>query len=519
MRHWMVLAECLRGEGNIARFFDRVHVGRRSGRNANGVCMRRVCLLSMLFLGIAGASTRADAMPNFSRKLGVGCETCHTPAIPKLNETGFKFRAAGFRMPSDIGKEETAKKPDIGDYFAARIQARYDTQSTNQPNGAPITNCPANVCGPRTTTNAFSFMEATLYPLTGSWGKYFGSLSELSVSPEDVFEIENAYVRYVRGSENAFFTVRAGVFHPFEGFGASDRPLSNARTLFQTSPIAAGGRAIPYVFQSWGLDEAGVEVGGDFNRLSIRGAVLGGTMMRWEEESGAFLPFPAQTGPWKGANQAAAALGKPYTSLGHNTPDFSANATYILNSEAGGLSAVYYHGNVATPTHCSHGAAIGATLAGEPCGVSAAGVVGNTDFDFTSETGFLNHFDRVAFYGSYPMGKFLPMAGFQWGRDETPNSAAGFPAADATLTTFNSNGAFLDGAYQVNSNVTAGLRWDRFHPNTARVNTQWAITPYINVPLNNGLQFIAEYSRRNFQLDASHDRQNDTFQVRLIFIM
>jgi len=44
--------------------------------------------------------------------------------------------------------------------------------------------------------------------------------------------IENAYVRYVRGNENAFFTVRAGVFHPFEGFGASDRPLSNARTLF-----------------------------------------------------------------------------------------------------------------------------------------------------------------------------------------------------------------------------------------------------------------------------------------------
>jgi hypothetical protein len=35
-------------------------------------------------------------------------------------------------------------------------------------------------------------MEATLYPLTGAWGKYLSSLSELSTSPEDVFEIEHA---------------------------------------------------------------------------------------------------------------------------------------------------------------------------------------------------------------------------------------------------------------------------------------------------------------------------------------
>src|SRR6266498_1619775 len=158
-------------------------------------CMRRVYLLMVLFLGGWGALTDARAMPNFSRKLGVSCATCHT-TIPALNRTGYKFRAAGFRMPSDIGKEED-KKFDLGDAFAARIQQRYDTQATNQPNGAPINNCVAGVCGPRTTTNAFSFFEATLYPLTGSWGKYFASESELSVSPEDVFEIENAYIRFV----------------------------------------------------------------------------------------------------------------------------------------------------------------------------------------------------------------------------------------------------------------------------------------------------------------------------------
>src|SRR6266567_7631541 len=65
----------------------------------------------------------------------------------------------------------------------------YDTQVTNQPNGAAVANVINNVPGPRTTTNALSFQEFTLYPLTGSWGKYFGSLAELSTSPEDGFEI------------------------------------------------------------------------------------------------------------------------------------------------------------------------------------------------------------------------------------------------------------------------------------------------------------------------------------------
>jgi hypothetical protein len=50
--------------------------------------------------------------------------------IPRLNETGYKFRAARFRLPEMIGKSEEAKF-ELGDYFSARLQARYDTQATN----------------------------------------------------------------------------------------------------------------------------------------------------------------------------------------------------------------------------------------------------------------------------------------------------------------------------------------------------------------------------------------------------
>ena len=57
-----------------------------------------------------------------------------------------------------------------------------------------------------------------------------------------------------------------------------------------------------------------------------------------------------------------------------------------------------------------------------------------------------------------------------------------------------------------------------FDPNTAKSNLQWAVTPYVNIPLNNGFQLIAEYQHRDFELDTAHNRQNDTFQVRVIFI-
>ena len=465
--------------------------------------------------GLMAHLARIRLIPAFARKQNVSCNFCHT-TIPRLNATGYKFRAAGFRMPEDIGKAPTAKF-ELGDYFSARMQARFDVQVTNQPNGAPVANLVNGAPGPRTTTIAPSFQEATIYPLSGPWGKNFGSLSELSVSPEDFFEVENAYVRFVTGKENSFFTSRVGVFHPWEGIGASDRPFSNARTLFQTVVQSSGGRAVPYVYQPWGLDEVGAEVGGEFDKLSLRAAVLGGVFMRWEEEANAFIAFPSQTGPWKGANQAVPGLGKPFDYVSHNTPDFSANATYTFNEAGGGVSLLYYHGNIATPTRCNDGTAIGKTNSstGEVCGVTGStanaphGEAGNTEFDFTDATAFRNNFNRVGLYAAYPIGEHIfPMAGYQHGTD-----------TNADGSTFSSNGAFIEGAYSINKYATAGARYDWFRPNTSVKNTQWAFTPYVNIPLQNGFQIIAEYQRRDFELPpGTFHRHNDTFQLRMIFI-
>ena len=178
---------------------------------------------------------------------------------------------------------------------------------------------------------------------------------------------------------------------------------------------------------------------------------------------------------------------------------------------------LYYHGNIATPTACTDGTLIGKTSsAGEVCGVAAAstaapyGAVGNTDFDFTNATAFRNNFDRVGAYASYPMGQFVPSVGYQYGKDTSPGGS-----------TFSSNGAFVEGTYLISKYATVGARYDWFRPNTSVESRQWAFTPYVNIPLQNGLQFIAEYQHRDFQLAPAGTvhRKNDSFQVRMIFIL
>jgi hypothetical protein len=406
--------------------------------------MAAFCLGAISFVG----GNRVDAMPNFSRKLGVPCSTCHT-TIPKLNETGYKFRAAGFRMPETIGKDQ--EKPfELGDYVAGRIQARYDASRTKT--------------GPaKTTKNSLTFHEVTLYPMTGAWGKYFSSLIEASILPEEPVELENAFVRADFGKAKHFYETRVGIFHPFEGFGASDRPVSISRPFFQTTAATFNQSTF---FTPWNFDEAGAEVGIDHHRTSLRATVFNGLLLK--DADGTLKAFPAQGGP----------LSKTAVSPAHNSPDVQLFANQIIHQDGGALSAYYYHGSLGLP------------------------IAGTNDF-------FRNDFDRAAFYASYPVVKQLHLlGGFQHGRDHL-----------ATGGTFNSRGAFVEGDVPINEYATAGLRYDWFDPATNKARNQLTgITAFLNVPLQNGFQFIAEYQHKDTKRGLLPEKKDDAFQVRFVFI-
>ncbi len=359
---------------------------------------------------LIGGATSASAMPMFARKLGVPCGTCHT-TIPRLNETGYRFREAGFRMPTDIGKPETTPY-NVADYFSGRIQARYDASRTKT---GPVTSHRSQI----------RFHELTLYPMTGSFGKYFSSLVELSFAPEEPAEVENAYE-------------------------------TTAANLNQST-----------FFTPWGFDQAGIEGGVSAGRTSFRATVFNGLLVR--EEEGALLAFPAQGGP----------LSKPGGTSSANSLDFQLFANRILNPDGGGVSAYYYHGRLDLPI---------------------AGSLDNT---------FQNSFDRFALYGGYPvLPKLHVLAAFQTGKDDV-----------VTGGRFTSRGAFAEADVPLREYATAGVRYDWFDPSTAKADNQVrGVFGFVNIPFQNGLQFIAEYQHKNTKRGINPDRSDNIFQVRFIFI-
>jgi hypothetical protein len=276
-------------------------------------------------------------------------------------------------------------------------------------------------------------------------------------------ELENAFVRADFGKAKHFYEARVGIFHPFEGFGASDRPVSISRPFFQGT---ASNFNQSTFFKPWGFDEAGAEVGIDHRRTSLRATVFNGLLLK--DEGGTLTAFAAQGGP----------LSKTAVSPAHNSPDVQLFANQIIHQDGGALSAYYYHGNLGLP------------------------IAGTNGF-------FRNEFDRAAFYASYPVVKRLHLlAGFQHGRDHL-----------ATGGTFNSRGAFVEGDVPINEYATAGVRYDWFDPATNKTQNQMTgITGFLNVPLQNGFQFIAEYQHKDTKRGLLPEKKDDAFQVRFVFI-
>ena len=268
------------------------------------------------------------SMPNFARKYEKGCNLCHTQ-VPKLNKTGFEFRLAGYRMPDEIGDKEEAY--NLSDFFAARIQMQNDYRKHADVNPAKST-----------STNQLTFFEATLYPLTGSWGEHFGSLVELSMAPGEGFEVENAYVRAVYGDENGFFTGKIGVMHPQEGFGASDRPLGNNRPLIQKQPANPGAP-----FYLWNVDEMAAEVGYYWGKTGTNLSARISNGVIWKADSSGAITDHAD------AAQGGALTKKEGASSPNERPAINhKNWQVVLNQyigEESGFTVYYYRGVIPYP--------------------------------------------------------------------------------------------------------------------------------------------------------------------------
>ena len=213
----------------------------------------------IVLAGLAGliwAPPDAQAMSQWARKYGVSCTVCHT-TVPRLTPVGYKFRAAGFRMPDEIGQD--AKFNGLKDLYAVRIREEFRVKNNNSDN----------------TSTAFAFHELTFYPISGAIGKWWAAESELTFVPDEKPEVENAYVRAaVPKGDDWLLTARAGIFHPYEGYGASDRSISNYRPLLLTGQAQHGSFKSPV--KVFGQDQEGLEVGASYKDARLTAAILNG---------------------------------------------------------------------------------------------------------------------------------------------------------------------------------------------------------------------------------------------------
>lgn len=263
----------------------------------------------VIFVGCFMVPTPSEAIPAFARKYNVDCSMCHT-IVPKLNRTGYEFRLAGYRMPDQIGQDASANFR-LGDFFSARIQTGYKYTNHN----AEATN------GDHNESNLF-FKEFTMYPLAGSWGKNFGSLTEISMAPGESPELENGFVRYASGNKDAWWQARLGIMHAWEGFGASDRTVSLSRPLFQTSNATGSN------FKLWSKDEMAAEVG--YNMANT------GTSVAFRVSNGITdTGEPAQGGDFT----------KDTSKTAHNDKSYSLVVNQFINDDSA-VSLYYYRGAV-----------------------------------------------------------------------------------------------------------------------------------------------------------------------------
>jgi hypothetical protein len=406
-----------------------------------------VCMVFVVSLFVL--STNAQAMPNFARKYNSDCTMCHT-IVPQLNRTGYEFRMAGYRLPSEIGKEEKAL--NLADFFAARIQ----TETYWHKHDA------AGAGGDHTDTQ-IKFKEFTMYPLTGSWGKYFGSLAELSVGIPEEWEVENAYVRGVYGDENGWFEARYGVFHTWEGFGASDRPASLSRPLIQ------GKMGLGVPFKVWPGNETGIELG---YYSAKTGTTVSGVV-------------------WNGMNADGEPSGKDPDQPAYNDKDLQLYVQQFISDDSA-IGLFYYRGVAPFPAPTDK----------------------NPNPTQTRDT----YWRLIAYANFWPVPERLDLkAGYGLGDDSLDNESV-----TGGKKVGKSKGFFAEADYVITpGKAEVGVRYDYLDPSdNVDHNNQTAYTAFVNLPSVQfgGLQFIGEYQHKETEQPGGGTDKDDKVALRMIFI-
>lgn len=454
-------------------------------------------------------------MPMFARRYGVSCAACHT-SPPRLNETGYQFRAAGFRMPDEIGTNiERPFKPV--DYIGFRLQPRFRVDSSSIGSEQQR----------HTDVNVFA---AEGYLWYGPISKHFSVATKVTFWPEESEETElnervEGVVRFTYGKPDSFLDIRAGVPHPTEGFGGSESySVSNSKPFIEELKTANHDQDTFYTMT--GLHQAAATVGYYRKRTTVRAYITSGMRLVLDDEDGK-LQGVGRKEPFS----------KSIAGSGKGGPDFQLFFNQILHPDGGNISLYYYKGQSFLPrldlledddhemsessspslVQKSLARSSAASLARPPRERHSAAPSDPfddaptiTEEQLNNLPFFENDFHRLAFFAGYPYKKLSLLYGTQYGRDQIGSGGS-----------FGSLGHFAEANVRVLNDLSViGARVDWFDPSRSKgQNEMLGVTPFVNVWLRSQLRISAEYqrleARRGFM---QPNRRDNVFQMRFYWI-
>jgi hypothetical protein len=473
--------------------------------------------------GVAGfyaGNPDANALPMFARRYGVPCSTCHT-SPPRLNETGYQFRAAGFRMPNEIGQKVGERQFKINQHLGFRLQPRYDVTRTS-------------VGAESDTVQKVNLFAAEGYIWYAPISSYFSSNVKLTIWPDESDETElterlEGTLRFDYGKPDNFVDIRVGVPHPHEGFGGSESYVaSDTRPFIQELKTANFNQDT--FFTPLGFHQAGLTVGYYHKRTTLRGQLTTGIRLR--EHDGELEPFGRKD-----------PIVEPI-SESKGGPDFHLFFNQILHPDGGNVSVFYYNGRSYLPRlDLLPPGATGGELESSTSGLEAQGTATASRWSGASYLPlrrppddplsrslaagarmatsaepaeiqnvpfFKNSFQRLALYAGYPIKRVRLLAGVQGGKDSIGSGGHFFSA-----------GQFVEAMVNAVNDISAvGVRYDWFDPSRNKdQNDLHGFTAYLNVWLHGELRITPEYQHIvTNQGSGLPERREDRFQLRLYWV-
>lgn len=185
---------------------------KRRGHVWRYVRAARMLLGIVIALTVSAAPRQAAAMPMFARKYNLPCERCHT-MVPRLNNFGYNFYRAGYRLPSNEIKPISAAN-------AISFFGQISATNTNPAGDSGFTVDGVEIDLATAVEKQYAVRGVYQFDTGGGSATGFNEL----------------WAQYNSSPKGPFFAVRAGQIPILSGF-----QLLGNRNITQTGPMMFDG--------------------------------------------------------------------------------------------------------------------------------------------------------------------------------------------------------------------------------------------------------------------------------------